>query len=286
MYINKAIESVDGLYPNEYSADEKYMWCDELSAKLTQELKREYGRVTLESDKNGDYLLPENISFEMIDRIFDGQYQLDKQDFRADGVVFLSGINRRIALPKRLRAKGNIDVIYLRRHEPIRRYEVTDVDIEVFSNGRECGFRTEKCPLRKGDVIKVTVKNKDTSAKLVSYDEIYVMDIRDGEVITDRVLYAVSGGGSADPPIILHSAEFTGKYKADITRHITDKTVCDAPYDSMYIDYLLAKICYYQHDYESYNQHMTAFNGKYRDYEMWLKEREPLGDDGKMKNWW
>ena len=145
MYINKAIESVDRLYPNEYLIDEKYMWCDELSAKLTQELKREYGKVTLEADENGDYLLPENVSFEMIDRIFDGQYQLDKQDFRSGGVVFLSGVNRRIALPKRHRAKGDIDVIYLRRHEPIRRYKVTDADITVFSRtGKEYGFRMDR----------------------------------------------------------------------------------------------------------------------------------------------
>lgn len=276
MYINKAIESVDRLYPNEYSLDEKYMWCDELSAKLMQELKREYGKVTLEADDNGDYLLPENISFEMIDRIFDGRYQLDKQDFRADGVVYLSGINRRIALPKRNRAKGEIDVIYLRRHEPIRRLEE---NISIMTNEKHEGIATYadsfivskkyKDKIRTGDMLNIKTESK-------IYADIPVFDVVGYGSDADSIEIIIPEGKL--PPATVMSAE--------VTRIVTDKTVCDAPYDSMYIDYLLAKICYYQHDYESYNQHMTAFNGKYRDYEMWLKEREPLGDDGKIKNWW
>lgn len=280
MYINEVIESVDRLLSNEYDLEEKYRWCDELSAMLTQEYRKEYDKVTLKADENGDYLLPENVLFEMIDRIFDGRYMLDKQDFRSDGVMYLSGINRRIALPKRYRAKGDIDVIYIRQHEPIRRGEnIISATGNVQKNGLFAPYKEIK-GLRAGDTVNIEWAYEDDDfIKDNAVDDVPLLFVTDVDGEECFLTFPNNTLANAIPP----SGE---KYKFRLTRIVTDKTICTAPYDSMYIDYLLAKICYYQHDYESYNQHMTLFNSKLKDYQMWLKEREPFGDDGKMKNWW
>lgn len=281
MYINEVIESVDRLFKNEYDLEEKYRWCDELSAALTQEYRKEYDKVTLSADENGDYLLPENVSFEMIDCIFDGRYMLDKQDLRSDGVLYLSGINRRIALPKRHRAKGDIDVIYIRQHEPIRRGANTvSASGNVLQNGLFAPYK-EVAGLRTGDTVNIewADENDVQYFDVNSVSNVPLLSITDVDAENCFLLFPDN--------TLLNAIPTQGaKNKFRLTRIVTDKTVCQAPYDSMYIDYVLAKICYYQHDYESYNQHMTLFNSKLKGYQLWLKEREPFGDDGKMKNWW
>lgn len=285
MYINQVIESADRLCPNEYTLKEKYIWCDELSAMLTQEYNKRYERVRLEADKDGTYLLPEYVSFEMIDRVFDGRYMIEKQDFRSFGVIYLSGINRRIAIPERLRAKPYIDVIYIKRHEPIRNIELEGIAINGLAENS--GFRMVNSPFRAGDVLEIKIK-EDKSFKEMTLDNVCVIQTEisdDGmtDIITnDGVFKGVWTGDRNEygfAPVRIEAM-------ADIKRYVLEKTVCDAPYDSMYIDYVNAKICYFQHDYESYNQHMTVFNSRLLAYQAWLKEREPTGDDGKLKNWW
>ena len=72
---------------------------------------------------------------------------------------------------------------------------------------------------------------------------------------------------------------------ANIDRVITDKTVCDIPYDEMYIHWLCAKICYWQKNFAAYNQHMTSFNQLLSDYSHYIIERSPSTDDGKFVGW-
>lgn len=277
MYINKVIEAADRLYPNEYTLDEKYEWCDELSAMLVNEYRKEYDKVTLQADDNGDYLLPEGISFEMIDRIFDGSSMLEKQDFRSEGVTYLSGINRRIAIKNPIKAKNDIDVIYLRQHEPIRNIEI-EKEIDFISGGfTVCD--TKFNGFRKGDVVSIKVISTGQV-----YSDIPIFEVMDASQISNGVKYI--GKCYNTEKDTFEGDVLKGSHLCQISRTVTEKTVCDAPYDSMYIEYILSKICYYQHDYDTYNQHTNLFNSKLAAYQMWLKERDPMADDGKMKNWW
>ena len=67
-----------------------------------------------------------------------------------------------------------------------------------------------------------------------------------------------------------------------------DETLVPPPYDVMYIDFLLAKCCYYQRDYDAYNQHIISFNSKLEDFAKWFIERNmPIREsENKINNWW
>ena len=66
------------------------------------------------------------------------------------------------------------------------------------------------------------------------------------------------------------------------------ETVVPPPYDAMYVDYVLAKCCYYQRDYETYNQHIVLFDSRLDDFSKWYIERNmPVRDtENKLKGWW
>lgn len=68
----------------------------------------------------------------------------------------------------------------------------------------------------------------------------------------------------------------------------TEETVVPSPYDAMYVDYLLAKFCYYQRDYETYNQHTLLFDAKLADFAYWYIGRNmPVREsENKLKGWW
>lgn len=90
--------------------------------------------------------------------------------------------------------------------------------------------------------------------------------------------------------------EYTKTYDEDnvqipyekIKDPINEETIINAPYDAMYIDFLLAKCCYYQRDYSAYNQHIVAFNSKLSDYANWYIERNmPVRETkNRINNWW
>lgn len=83
-----------------------------------------------------------------------------------------------------------------------------------------------------------------------------------------------------DPPV---QKEYTG-----IDDPMAEETIPPAPYDRMYLDFILAKICYYQRDYDAYNQHIISFNSKLEDYAKWYIERNMPVRETKntVKNWW
>ena len=75
---------------------------------------------------------------------------------------------------------------------------------------------------------------------------------------------------------------------AGIKDPMEGETLVPAPYDVMYIDFLLAKYCYYQRDYDAYNQHIISFNSKLEDFAKWFIERNmPIRQsENKITNWW
>ena len=297
VYINEVLRACDTLCPNEYSDNEKYRWCDELSAMLTQEYLKKYNKVTVEAEQDGSYLLPEGVTFEMVDRIIDGAREIDKRDFRSYDIKYYYGRFGRFVLPVRNRVRGSIDVVYLKKHEPIRNVDINDT--VQFFRGDEPGFLVKTTQLQKGDNVTIKTDNHtfenipiletvQTSGPLI---ELFALD-----KASDRGMADLDEGGEycfAEVPKNTFDELFAAEalnvsvgLEADVHRILTDETVCDAPYDRMYIDYVNAQICYYQRDFDTYNQHMNLFNQRLMAYQAWLQQRRVQDKDGKIVNWW
>ena len=60
-----------------------------------------------------------------------------------------------------------------------------------------------------------------------------------------------------------------------ITRAVTDKTVCNEPFDGMYIDYLLAKINLYKRNYADYSKYLRTFGTRLSEYKSLLSAKTP-----------
>lgn len=211
MYIEEVLKACDTLYPNSYTSEEKYFWCDELSYMLALKYNIAYEKKEL--------TIPENNGFKRIYAVF--------------------------AVP----------------HKKIRN--------AVFEGIAEFGdgfFKIGENIFCAGDTLEITADGQ-------KYDNITVLGVReeDGEFV-----FSVKAGVLPE-----------GKHDSVIRRRITEQTVCIPPYDSMYIDYVLGRICYYQNDFAACNNHMTAFNSKLDDYERWLKKNPVTGyEKSRFKNWW
>lgn len=279
MYINEVLRACDALCPNEYSDEEKYMWCDELSASLTQEYLKKYDKVTIEAGKDGSYLLPEGVTFEMVDRIIDGAHEIIKRDFRSYGIEYYYGQTGRFVLPVRNRVRGIIDVIYLRQHDPIRSGWHT-VTVKFQSNGFFVKYAdAEIC---EGDIIDIITKDDTLSDEQEfepgeSFENVAVLSV---EAVDAQDVFVFVGNN------IFKDLPHNTNTECKIKRVVTDETVCGAPYDRMYIDYVNAQICYYQRDFDTYNQHMNLFNQRLDAYQAWLQQRMVQDKDGKITNWW
>lgn len=268
MYINEVLRTCDMLCPNEYFNEEKYMWCDELSAMIANEYLKKYDRITLEIGQDGSYLLPEGITFEMVDRIIDGAREIDKRDFRSYGIEYYYGIQGRFVMPVRHRVNNKIDVVYLKKHTPIRR-----IDIEGIIKFNHNGFYIQNSELTEGDSVSVKADEK-------TFAPVPILEVTEFDSLTSFVTVPDDTFNT-----LLLSGQTERDIKADISLIITDETLCDAPYDRMYIDFVNAKICYYQRDFDTYNQHMNLFNQRMAAYQAWLQQRRVQDRDGMIMNW-
>ena len=69
-------------------------------------------------------------------------------------------------------------------------------------------------------------------------------------------------------------------------RVITDTVEVPAPYQGMYIEYLLAKMTLYQRDQEGYINHMAQFNTLLDGYTRWYKQRAPVNGGAVFHRYW
>ena len=69
---------------------------------------------------------------------------------------------------------------------------------------------------------------------------------------------------------------------------IEKETLVSSPYDEMYVDFLLAKCCYYQRDYDTYNRHIMLFNSKLSDFSnRYIEENMPVRKTkNSLNGWW
>lgn len=70
-----------------------------------------------------------------------------------------------------------------------------------------------------------------------------------------------------------------------ITTVMDDETEVPPPFDDMYIQFLLAKIGFYQNDMDMYNKHMSVYNTTLSDYGLWYKRTAPI-KTVQFKNMW
>ncbi len=248
MEILRAIENADLLCPNHYILEEKLMWCDEVSAEIRRNIFKVYDMVETEINNRGELALPDDIPFERVEVVYFGNRAMDKQDFRS--FVTKAENESVICQPKRLKA------VYLKMPEKIRH-----IDIRGEFNTGDNTIEMDCPPFREGDYIEIAALDDlrsdpdwDNSASA------YVTEAALDKIILDSD--AVPAQTAA---------------KLAIRRVIDDLTVIDeAPYDRMYIEYILAKIAVYQHDYVSYNAHMTQYNSLYESMRREYKTRSPL----------
>ena len=217
MYINDVIRQVKRFYPSEYDEPELYIWCNEVSAMLMIEDRNVFREICLPTDADGCVLLPEYVRLENIEIVESGGKQLEKKDFVRKGRMLGCGAE----------PDSELRIVYIEPYRPIRltRYRgeaVLDAD-------RNC-IRTGACEFLSGDTLDIYSVAYDGSRELIASAVPLIevaFDTSDSYMYMLRVPEGTLGSG--------------GTYDCLIMRHVTDKTVCAEPYDSMYIDYILAK---------------------------------------------
>lgn len=246
MYIGEVIRRAQNYCPSEYDINEMYLWCDEVSSMLSIEDRNVFAKEILLPDSDGSVLLPRNVKFENIISVsIDGKI-LKKEDLR--NISTNTGYS------------SPVEVIYLKPYSPIRVIAYNG-EITVDKSKSQLVVDTEL--FKAGDTINVELG--EVSGELQIYD----VTFNDGKY----QLQAASLEKFPDSGIGV------------ISRIVTEKTVCDAPYDGMYVDYIIAKICMYQRDFNTYNQFMTSFNSRLHAYKKWITNQLPQAG-GKLKNWW
>ncbi len=257
MEILRAIERADALCPNPYTQEEKISWCDEVTAKLRRDIMKIYNVIETEIDNCGELVLPDDIPFERIELVIVGDKRLDKNDFRS--------FTARLEDSRATLNNQRISVVYLSLPKPIRTPEIRG----EFNTGTNT-IELENSPFIEGDKLEICVLDSIASepdwATAVTcnvMDSLYDRMVLDGDVL-----------------------EAQTDARLAIRRVIEDFTEIDeAPYDGMYIEYILAKVALYQHDYTSYNAHMTQYNSLYDALKREYGGRRPMTAQVNFRNY-
>lgn len=258
MYIEEVLKICDMLYPNSYTNEEKYLWCDELSDMLALKYNTAYEKKEL-FEKDGWLTLPDGVTASLIKKLICGGEEIT--DLESYGIICRERDGRaELTLPE----KGGfrrIYAVFIVPHKKIRN--------AVFEGEAEFGegfFKISKNIFCAGDKLEITVDEQ-------KYDDITVLDTREEN---GGFVFSIRAGLLPE-----------GRHECKIRRKITDRTACIPPYDSMYIDYILGKICYYQNDFAACNNHMSSFNSRLEDYACWLKKNPVTGyEKARLRNWW
>ncbi len=255
MKILEAIEAADALSPNDFEFEEKLSWCDEVSLSLRRHVRKYYDIIETMAAADEELTLPEDISIDNVEAAYLCGRPLTKADIRSLPYIAGAGPNRDLCsgAPKPLR------IVYLTIPAPVR-----NICIEGEFNIGEDTIEGSMLPFEEGDEIICQMPDKPEFEAARTY----VFE-NDGERLrlTDEIFTPETGA------------------KLKIERVIDDETEAEAPYDRMYIEYLLAKIALYQHDYDTYTSHMMQYNNIYDEYKRDYKTRNPLNDLARFRNY-
>jgi len=299
MFITEAIARSDALLNNEYSLDEKLHWCDVVNAELCAVPAKEYKRETLVKCADDTFLLPEDCEFIRIEKLLTGGREIEKQDFRTYGIrkvpermIFIpknwtpldsGGLELTASYPLSQRQAaasspggGAVTVIYLPILRPIRHIERKNEYITV-NHSKNTITMDYNCPFLPGDVVEITNGSNTYTVNILTRtaDEDLIVD--ESIVVSDWNYILETAAGELN-------GISSGSY--DMSRVITDRTMCSAPYDEMYIDYICAQICFYQRKHDVYQQHIARYNARMDEYMRFVRERAPMEDHTVFRNWW
>lgn len=259
MKLMKAIEAADALCPNHYTLEEKIGWCDEVSAEIRRTVLKKYDVIETEVDSYGNVVLPADIPAERAEMVFCDGKLLNKHDFRS----FFARADEDDIRPVR---PSKLRVVYLTLPDRVRY-----IDIRGEFNTGDNYIEIDLPPFKEGDMIEICSLGEIDTAE-PDWDNCkcaYVMEAYLDKIILDSDILTPETSS-----------------KLAIRRVIDDVTEADeAPYDSMYIEYLLAKYALYQHDYPGYNAHMTQYQCLFEAMRRDTITRRPLTSQVRFKNY-
>ena len=74
--------------------------------------------------------------------------------------------------------------------------------------------------------------------------------------------------------------------RAEAGKESEAETLCRAPHDNLYVDFLCAQIAFYQNDLADYNKFIGSYNQRLADLEKVIAEKAPKQPENVFKNLW
>ena len=247
MYIVDAIKQAKALHPFEYTIKECIAWCDELSGDIRRNYDERYSSKTVSGAVS--VLLPPGIDIMDISKIIMDGRELDKTDLRDFGITYEYEARGR-RLKKNDGVPSDFEIIYRQQHEPIR---YIDGDYSIIPTDNDY-FCIEDIGIYVGDTLKI---------------DDYTVHITD----IDNGMYYYTGDYLPTDMKTVH-----------VYREIQDETLLPAPYDTAYVDFIIAKSCLYQGDQEGYASFAAQCNQKLQDYKKYADVNKPR-ERRKFTNW-
>ena len=254
MQLTEVLKRAGELYSHHYSDSELLGWCWELTNEIADKYKKLYGAV--------EWSVPEGAG--------DGEAETLPSDFQLPPGILWEDVEAVYADGQKLRkvdarslfrayAGKRVRLVYRIRPEPydnpvlVGEFEITGETIKIpavmqFAIG-------DRINIWRGD------ETKKAQYRVFAFDpETYAYTL-------DREI------------------DKTGTGEYHVQRELDAVTPVPPPHDRMYIDYVLAKICYYQNDLEGYNKHMSMVNAHMSDYAYWYKQTNPIRETRFLHKW-
>lgn len=257
MELIRVIDTVDSLYPNPFTLEEKIRWCDEVSAGIRRQAKKIYDTISINIGRVRRLELPDDIAFEDVEVAYLNGKVIDKMDFRS---ILTDDTASEISHPAKL------EIVYLTKPMPVR-----IVSIKGAFDVSENFIKIDSPDLYPGDLIEwVELSEADGEPDWSRASSCYILDrVYDGLVVEDNIF---------SPQTAMPLA---------IRRVIDDVTEIDElPYDNLYVEYILAKMAFYQQDYTAYNAHIDQYNILWDNLRRDYKSRAPLSDVSNFHKFW
>lgn len=265
MYINDVVLQVRRVLPGEYTTEEIYRWCDELSADLRLNYCKKYGRCRI-AGINGCYYLPEGITDEYICSVIAGNKEIPKRDMRTLGFYHEYTSDGNMIVSVENTASSEITLNYIVPYTPIRLVNKTvDITGLAAGDGVKRFSLSEALDIKSGDVLNLKKEDSEIS---VSVLEMYYEN--------DMQVIGYSGSDAASEGETV---------SCKIERSVTEKTECEPPYDSMYVDFCTMKIAWYQRNYSVYGYIKKSFSDKLAAYEKYLRRNACTEEVTKIVNY-
>ena len=120
--------------------------------------------------------------------------------------------------------------------------------------------------------------------RLIDIAELYVNGVR--MPITNATDYNDYVFRKGDKAVLVYRKYPTEYELADGVVPEDIETVCGAPFESMYIDYVCSQIAFQQNDAVEYNKFIGAFNDKLAAYKAFYGSNTPASVAKRFENWY